>query len=67
MFFCANRVEKIPCGPDAYTVEQKDPPNRFADFPWCASNEVLAYEISRMSRLVDLDNVAVRIERVRHG
>ncbi len=32
-FFTANRIEKIPCGADARTIEQLDPPNRMADFP----------------------------------
>jgi putative sugar O-methyltransferase len=64
LFFCANRVEKIPCGPEALTVEQPDPPNRMAEYPWNASNELLAYEISKLSRLVQLDSVALRLERI---
>lgn len=64
-FFVANRVEKIPCGPDAYSVTQKDPPNRFAEYPWAPHNEVLVYEISRLSRLAQLDDIYLRLERVR--
>jgi putative sugar O-methyltransferase len=63
-FFTANRVEKIPCGPDSLVVEQPDPPNRFADYPWEPGNEVLVYELSRLSRLIQLDPVAIRLERV---
>jgi putative sugar O-methyltransferase len=64
-FFSANRVEKVPCGPDAFTVEQLDPPNRMAEYPWHAGNEVLVYQVSKLSRLVQLDAVAIRLERVR--
>lgn len=63
-FFTANRVEKIPCGPDSYFVEQADPPNRFAEYPWSDRNEVLVYEISRLGRLVQLDDTYIRLERI---
>jgi putative sugar O-methyltransferase len=64
LFFTANRVEKIPTGADAFSVEQPDPPNRMAEYPWNAANRVLVYEISRLSRLVQLDSVAIRLERI---
>lgn len=64
-FFNANRVEKLPCGPDSYMVEQPDPPNRMAEYPWYPENELLFYQVSKLSRLVQLDAVAVRLERVR--
>lgn|GEM_PF-861123 len=63
-FFTANRVEKIPCGIDAYTVEQSDPPSRFAEYPWNPKNEKLVYEVSRLHRLVQLDGVSIRLERI---
>ncbi len=63
-FFTANRVEKIPCGPDT-SVEQFDPPNRMAEFPWKAQNKVVVYEISKLSRLVQLDAVSIRLESIR--
>lgn len=65
LFFTANRVEKIPCGPDAYSAEQSAPPNRMAEYPWNANNDILVHEISRLSRLVQLDPIALRLERVR--
>lgn len=65
LFFSANRIEKVPCGADAFTVEQQDPPNRMAEYPWNARNEVLIYEICKLIRLVQLDGVAVRLERIR--
>jgi len=65
LFFTANRVEKIPCGPDAFSVEQMDPPNRMAEYPWNRQNEVLVHEISKLSRLVQLDAVSIRLERIR--
>jgi putative sugar O-methyltransferase len=64
-FFVANRVEKIPSGPDAFSVQQPDPPNRMAEYPWDRRNQVLVYETSRLSRLVQLDDVAIRLERIR--
>jgi putative sugar O-methyltransferase len=64
-FFTANRVEKIPSGPDAYSAEQRDPPNRMAEYPWDPRNEVLVHEICKFSRLVQLDAVSMRLERVR--
>lgn len=63
-FFTANRVEKIPCGPDSFTVEQLEPPNRFAEYPWNPKNEKLVYEVSRLHRLVQLDGISIRLERV---
>lgn len=65
LFFTANRVEKIPCGADAFSTEQLDPPNRFAEYPWDPRNEVLIYETSRLSRLVQLDDISIRLERIR--
>jgi hypothetical protein len=64
-FFVANRVEKIPSGPDAFSIQQTDPPNRMAEYPWDRHHEVLVYETSRLSRLVQLDDVAIRLERIR--
>ncbi len=65
LFFTANRIEKIPCGPDGLAVEQFDPPNRMAEFPWNAQNKVVVHEISKLSRLVQLDGVSIRLERIR--
>jgi putative sugar O-methyltransferase len=64
-FFTANRVEKIPSGPDAFSAEQPDPPNRMAEYPWNPRNEVLVHEISKLSRLVQLDAMSIRLERIR--
>ena len=63
-FFIANRVEKIPCGPDAFAAEQLDPPNRFGEYPWNPVNEKLIYEISRLHRLTQIDAIAIRLERI---
>jgi putative sugar O-methyltransferase len=64
-FFAANRVEKIPSGANPFVTEQADRPNRFAEYPWDVRNEVLIYEISRLTRLVQLDAVALRLECIR--
>jgi hypothetical protein len=36
-----------------------------AEYPWNPRNEVLVHEISKLSRLVQLDAVAMRLERIR--
>jgi putative sugar O-methyltransferase len=64
LFFTANRVEKIPCGAEPFSVEQNDPPNRAAEYPWTPGNKVLVNEISKLSRLVQLDGVSIRLERI---
>jgi putative sugar O-methyltransferase len=64
LFFVANRIEKIPCGEDAFTTDQVDPPNRFAEYPWNPRNHDLVYEISKLSRLVQLDPIAIRLQRI---
>jgi len=66
-FFTANRVEKFPCGPDAFAVEQFDPPNRMAEYPWKAQNKVVVHEISKLSRLVQLDGLSIRLECICKG
>ena len=63
-FLTANRVEKIPGAPDSHDRPQPDPPNRFAEFPWHPKNHVLVHEVSRLLRLVQPDNVAIRLERI---
>jgi len=63
-FFTANRVEKIPSAPDSYQRSQPDPPVRFAEYPWRKGNEVLVHEVSRLLRLVQPDNVSMRLERI---
>ncbi|ASV10813.1 putative sugar O-methyltransferase [Leptospira santarosai] len=64
-FFTSNRIEKIPMGRDPYTRIQNEVPNRFFEFPWKKSNQILINEISRFSRLVQLDAIGVRLERIR--
>jgi putative sugar O-methyltransferase len=63
-FFAANRIEKIPTGNDPFNVEQTDLPVRFAEYPWDKRNDVLVYESSRLSRLVQLDDVGIRLEQI---
>ncbi len=64
-FLCVNRVEKIPAGPDPNTVESAELPNRFSEYPWCSTNEVLVHEVHQMLRLVQLDNIMMRLEEIR--
>ncbi|EKR34117.1 hypothetical protein [Leptospira interrogans] len=44
-------------GPDPYTRIQNEAPNRFFEFPWKKSNQILINEISRFSRLAQLDAI----------
>ena len=64
-FFTSNRVEKIPCGVNAYTKESSALPNRFSEYPWHRDNHLLIYEISRLHRLVQLDNIYLRLEQIK--
>ena len=64
-FFTYNRVEKIPCGPNCYDKETPEPPNRFSEYPWNPTNKTLIYEICRLTRLVQLDNVYIRLEQIK--
>jgi hypothetical protein len=61
-FFTANRIEKIPVGDTAYVKEQDDLPNRFYLYPWRKKAKVLVDEVSRFSRLVQLDGIGIRLE-----
>jgi ubiquinone/menaquinone biosynthesis C-methylase UbiE len=61
-FFTANRLEKLPVGNDSYTEEQADQPNRFFLYPWRKNAIVLVDEISRFTRLVQLDGIGIRME-----
>ena len=65
-FYTSNRVEKIPCGPDAYEKETSEPPNRFSEYPWNPVNKTLIHEISRLTRLVQLDNAYIRLEQIKN-
>lgn len=64
LFFCVNRVEKIPCKGNAYTEIQQEPPNRFYEYPWRPKNIRLIDEISRLHRVCAADNTAIRLERI---
>ena len=66
-FFTSNRVEKIPCGPGSYEREAPEYPNRFSEYPWDPRNEIIVYEVCRLSRLVQLDNLFMRLERIVKG
>jgi len=64
LFFCYNRVEKIP-GDD--TIFQKPSPAavmRFAEYPWRPGRETIIHEVCRFARLIQRDNCILRIERL---
>jgi len=61
-FFVCNRVEKIPAGLD----RSSELPNRFSEYPWNAkTNKTLIYEICRLTKFVQLDNVYIRLEQIK--
>tara|TARA_B100001175_G_scaffold290593_1_gene275154 strand:- start:51 stop:1166 length:1116 start_codon:yes stop_codon:yes gene_type:complete len=66
-FFTSNRAEKIPCGEGSYKKETYVLPNRFSDYPWNNSNETIIFEICRMVRLVQLDAVFIRLEKIKNA
>jgi putative sugar O-methyltransferase len=65
-FFTSNRAEKLPCGEGSYEKETTVLPNRFSDYPWNNSNETIIFEICRMVRLVQLDPVFIRLEKIKN-
>ena len=65
LFFCSNRVEKIPTNHNPYTEIQISPPNIFYDYPWQMHNEKLISEISKLHRLVCADAVAIKLEKIK--
>jgi putative sugar O-methyltransferase len=64
-FLCVNRVEKIPVGSDSRSDTFAEPPNRFSEYPWRSTNEVLVHEVHQMMRLVQMDNLMLRLEEIR--
>jgi len=64
-FLCVNRVEKIPAGANSHSVESAELPNRFGEYPWRSTNEVLVHEVHQMMRLVQMDNIMMRLEEIR--
>jgi putative sugar O-methyltransferase len=63
--FTSNRVEKIPLDPEAWNEATTAPVNRFSDYPWDPANEVVIWEICKLHRLTKLDDMYIRLERIR--
>jgi len=64
VFFTANRVDKVPRGIDCHKKRYIEPPNRFSEYPWHPANTIMIYEVCRLTRLTQLDNVYIRLERI---
>ena len=64
LFFCANRVEKIPTSELSYVEIQNSKPNRFYEYPWHKKNNMLIDEISRLHRICMADNVGIRLQEI---
>jgi len=65
-FFTCNRVDKFPYCPDSCGKEASILPNRFSEYPWNPVNKTLIYEICRLTRLTQLDNMYIRLEQIRY-
>ncbi len=65
LFLCVNRVEKIPVNSNAFHVEQTAEPIRFYEYPWRKRNLRLIDEISRLHRIVQADDIAIRLESIK--
>ena len=63
-FYTRNRAEKIPGGPEISSEISNEPVIRFSEFPWDPKNRVLAYEICRLGRLVQRDNMFIKMEQI---
>jgi len=64
LFFCMNRVEKIPGSSDANSMSQEIPANFFYEYPWRKKNERLIDEISRLHHACTANAHAIRLERI---
>ena len=64
-FFTSNRAEKLPSGVGSYEKETTVLPNRFSDYPWNNSNEIIIFEICRLERLIQLDPIFIRLEKIK--
>jgi putative sugar O-methyltransferase len=64
-FFSTNRVEKLPSGINSHKHETSVLPNRFSEYPWKKSNEIKVYEICRLFRLIQLDPIFNRLEKIK--
>jgi putative sugar O-methyltransferase len=65
-FLCSSRVEKIPSAFEEKKATDM-PINRFAEYPWNPNNKIVIYEICRFLRLVQLDDIYLRLERILKG
>ena len=65
LFFCSNRVEKIPCSEESFKKESNEKPNIFYNYPWNSKNTKIIQEISKIHRLIQSDNLVIRLERIK--
>lgn len=64
LFFTANRVEKTPFASNKAPMGAALEVNRFSDYPWNKNNQILLYEICEFFRLIQLDAMANRLEKI---
>lgn len=62
-FLCCGSVEKIPAAFET-TKETRVPVNRFSDYPWNLSNEIVIYETCKLIRLVQINDTFIRLEQI---
>ncbi len=61
-FFSLNRVEKLLINSAAESTTE--PPSRFSHYPWDLKNDIIFYQICPLHRLVQLEDVFIRLEKV---
>ena len=61
-FYTRNRSEKLPN--ENIKTETNEPVIRFSEYPWNPGNRVLAYETCQFGRLVQRDQIYVRLEQI---
>ena len=62
--YACNRVEKIPTGDDPYNKACHEDIIRFSEFPWFENVETKVYEICKFSRLTQIDNMFMRLDKI---
>lgn len=63
VFFSINRVEKIPIS-SFHSKYYNILPNIFFDYPFISGSKIIIFEICRLMRLVQLDNIYIRLKKI---
>ena len=64
-FFTSNREEKNPSISSNNEIDSKELINRFNEYPWDKSNEVLAHQICGLMEKVQNETCLLRLEKIK--